>query len=150
MSNALILVAVIAAALAIGFALRARGGRVRAVVPSAVPAAAEPDTDPVRRLLIEAGVSETAPTILHFSATWCGPCAAVRRIISQATAALADEGLTVLDLELDIDENPALAKELKVLSLPTTFLYDASATLAHRIAGVPKADALRTALRSLP
>ena len=150
MSNVLILIAVIAGALAIGFTLRLRGGRVRAVPSPTDPASPEPGADPVRQMLLEAGVSEIAPTILHFSATWCGPCAAVRRIITQAAADLADSGLTVLDLELDIDENSSLAKELKVLSLPTTFIYDSSGTLAHRIAGVPKVDALRTALRALP
>lgn len=139
MPNALILIAAIAVAIAIGFALRARGGQVRAV--ESVSAG--------RQLLLDAGLSESSPTILHFSATWCGPCAAVRRVVSQTAAKLADEGLPVLDLELDIDENPSLAKELKVLSLPTTFLYDASGTLHNRIAGVPKADALRAALREL-
>jgi hypothetical protein len=27
------------------------------------------------------GLSATGPTILHFSAVWCGPCAAVRRVV---------------------------------------------------------------------
>lgn len=112
-----------------------------------------PDADPspnrALTMLLDAGVSQSNPTVLHFSATWCGPCAAVRRVVEQTRTKLAAEGLTVLDLELDIDENPALAKQLKVLSLPTTFIYDSSATQHHRIAGVPKADALLAALRQL-
>ncbi|WP_024794219.1 thioredoxin family protein [Tomitella biformata] len=141
MPNVLILLAAIAVALAIGFALRARSGRVRAV--AAPPSAGG-------QLLRDAGISATGPTILHFSATWCGPCAAVRRVVANTTATLADEGRTVLDLELDIDENPSLARELKVLSLPTTFLYDESGTLHHRIPGVPQANALLSAMRQIP
>lgn len=161
MQNALILLAAIAAALAIGFAMRARAGRARAVGPgsSPNPGASSPASGPsptdqnpehespdLRRLLLDAGLSPSSPTVLHFSATWCGPCAAVRRVVEQTLSALAAEGVPVVDLELDIDENPTLAKELKVMSLPTTFVYDASGALTHRIAGVPKADALRAAL----
>lgn len=146
MQNALILLAAIAVALAVGFALRARAGRARAVDPSPSPSATDQSPD-LRRLLLDAGLSPSSPTVLHFSATWCGPCAGVRRVVEQTLAALAAEGVPAVDLELDIDENPALAKELKVMSLPTTFVYDASGALTHRIAGVPKADALRAALR---
>lgn len=152
MQNTLLLLAAIAVVLVIGVTLRARAGRVRPATgpgtASGTGAADSPSAD-LRRLLLEAGVSRSGPTILHFSATWCGPCAAVRRVVAQTIPTLADEGLTVLDLELDIDENPSLATALKVLSLPTTFLVDASGAVEHRISGVPKADALRAALRQL-
>lgn len=158
MTNALILLAVVIVTLAIGFLLRARSGRVRAVGPdrtdpqqgSPQPGAAQTGSvTAARQLLLAAGLSESVPTILHFSATWCGPCAAVRRVVTQTITKLADEGVPVLDLELDIDENPSLAKELKVMSLPTTFLYTASGVQQHRISGVPKADTLLAALRHL-
>ena len=144
MLNLAILLAAVAAALAIGFAIRARSGQVRAGRREAPT-----HTGTAFQLLRDAGLSPGGPSIVHFSATWCGPCAAVRRVAAQAISTLAAEGLTVQDLELDIDENPSLAMELKVMSLPTTFVYDAAGNQHHRIAGVPKADALVAALRPL-
>lgn len=91
------------------------------------------------------GLSETGPTILHFSADWCGPCAAVRRVVDQVCAELPD----VAHVELDIDANPAAAKRLSVLSLPTTFIFDAQGQQRYRTAGVPKAADLQTALQPL-
>lgn len=34
------------------------------------------------------GLSETGPTVLHFSAEWCGPCAGVRQVVDQVCAEL--------------------------------------------------------------
>ena len=31
----------------------------------------------------ELGLSGTGPTVLHFGAVWCGPCAGVRRVVDQ-------------------------------------------------------------------
>ena len=36
------------------------------------------------------GLSTTAPTIVHFTAVWCGPCAAVRRVVNQVCADLPE------------------------------------------------------------
>lgn len=91
------------------------------------------------------GLSETGPTVVHFSADWCGPCAAVRRVVDQVCAELTD----VAHVELDIDANPAAAKRLSVLSLPTTFIFDAEGQQRFRTAGVPKAADLHSALQPL-
>lgn len=91
------------------------------------------------------GLSDTGPTVVHFSADWCGPCAAVRRVVDQVCAELPD----VAHVELDIDENPVAAKRLSVLSLPTTFIFDADGRQRYRTAGVPKAADLQTALQPL-
>jgi thiol-disulfide isomerase/thioredoxin len=91
------------------------------------------------------GLSEAGPTLVHFSADWCGPCAAVRRVVDQVCAHLPD----VAHVEVDIDANPVAAKRLSVLSLPTTFIFDAEGQQRYRTAGVPKAADLQTALRPL-
>lgn len=48
------------------------------------------------------GLSTTGPTILHFSASWCGPCAAVRRVVDQVCAAVPG----VAHVEVDMDRQP--------------------------------------------
>ncbi|MCV7078161.1 thioredoxin family protein [Mycobacterium szulgai] len=126
-------IAALAGATGIGVAVNRRSGVLRESDP-----AAQPD-------MSELGLSDTGPTVLHFSAQWCGPCATVRRVVDQVCADLPD----VAHVELDIDANPAAAKRLQVLSLPTTFIFDADGRQRYRTAGVPKAADLRTALLSL-
>ncbi|MGV9415802.1 thioredoxin family protein [Nocardia sp. NPDC003693] len=138
-----VLLVALAAAVGAGVLLRRNEGRVRAGATTvAIDAGRE-------RLLAAAGVLPGHPTVLHFSADWCGPCAAVRRVVASVTGELAAEPAAPLDLELDIDANPELARELNVLSLPTTFILDAAGGERFRISGVPKAADLRRSLASL-
>ncbi|WP_197498850.1 thioredoxin family protein, partial [Mycobacterium sp. E3298] len=55
----------------------------------------------------------------------------------------------VSHVEIDIDANPAAAKRLSVLSLPTTLIFDAEGRQRYRSAGVPKAGDLRAVLQPL-
>ncbi len=88
------------------------------------------------------GLSRTGPTVVHFSAVWCGPCAAVRRVVNQVCSDLP----AVAHVEIDIDTNPTVARRLSVLSLPTTLIFDADGKQWYRSAGVPKAADLRSKL----
>lgn len=147
MTALVVLAVVLVAALAVGALLRARSGTVRATESGPVV------DETLRELLTEAGVNTAGPTVLHFSADWCGPCAAVRRVIHQVLGnldrRLGPDAARPLEVEVDIDENPALAKELGVLSLPTTFIFDAALVQRHRISGVPSAADLEAALLPL-
>ncbi len=91
------------------------------------------------------GLSETGPTVLHFSAQWCGPCAGVRKVVEQ----VCDELPGVAHVEIDMDANPEAARRLSVLSLPTTIVFDAHGRPRFRTHGVPKPADLRSALEPL-
>jgi thiol-disulfide isomerase/thioredoxin len=91
------------------------------------------------------GLSPTGPTVVHFSAVWCGPCAGVRRVVDQVCAELPG----VAHVEIDMDANPEAARRLSVLSLPTTFIFDAHGVQRYRTSGVPTAADLRSALTPL-
>lgn len=107
------------------------------------------DTDPagahIPGLAAELGLSADAPTIVHFTAVWCGPCAAVRRVVDQVCADLP----AVAHVEIDMDANPDAARQLSVLSLPTTFIFDAAGRQRYRTSGVPKVADLQGALEPL-
>jgi hypothetical protein len=48
-----------------------------------------------------------------------------------------------------MDDHPDAARRLSVLSLPTTFVFDADGRRRYRASGVPTADDLRSALEPL-
>jgi thiol:disulfide interchange protein len=135
-----ILLVMVLAAVAVGLVLQRRNGKLRATDTQAPAESARTE------LLASVGVTGSGPAVLHFSADWCGPCAAVRRVVAGVTEELAESPRPPLDIEVDIDAEPALAKELNVLSLPTTFVFDAEGRERFRISGVPKSSDLRTAL----
>ncbi len=91
------------------------------------------------------GLEPGAPTVVHFSAPWCGPCAGVRRTVEKVCADLGG----VAHREIDIDANPTAARRFSVLSLPTTLIFDGEGRQRYRVAGVPTATALRSALEPL-
>jgi thiol-disulfide isomerase/thioredoxin len=101
--------------------------------------------DPLVGDTADLGLPGTGPTIVHFSAVWCGPCAAVRRVVNEVCTDLP----AVANVEIDIDANPAAARRLSVLSLPTTFIFDGDGRQRYRAAGVPRAADLRSALAPL-
>lgn len=134
-------------ALAVGVVLRRRSGTVRTVdFPRVVR---EPEN--LTAQLLEAGLMDeatatsTAPLILHFSATWCGPCAGVRTLVDQLSAQLP----AVRHVEVDVTEHHELAAELRVLSLPTVLVYDGSMQQRFRVSGAPTATDLRAAVLPL-
>jgi thioredoxin-like negative regulator of GroEL len=139
MSSSLVaVVAVLIAALGVGYVigrlLTLRSGMLRQTAEDA----ADVDTT-------DLGLSGTGPTVVHFSAVWCGPCAGVRRVVNQVCTELPE----VAHVEIDMDANPGAARQLSVLSLPTTFIFDADGRQRYRAPGVPKAADLRSALEPL-
>lgn len=128
-----VLIAALGIAYVIGRLITLRAGMIRAGEK-----AADLDTS-------DLGLSHTGPTVLHFSAEWCGPCAGVRRVVDQVCAELPD----VAHVEIDMDANPEAARRLSVLSLPTTIIFDRDGRPRYRTSGVPKAADLRSALEPL-
>jgi len=133
-------IAVLIAAFGIAYVIN-RMLALRAGLMKEAPAAA--DSKPVD--ISDLGLSGTGPTVVHFSAVWCGPCAGVRRVVNQVCADLPG----VAHVEIDMDANPAAARRLSVLSLPTTFIFDADGRQRYRSTGVPTAADLRSALEPL-
>ncbi|GGG23013.1 thiol reductase thioredoxin [Rhodococcoides trifolii] len=142
MTGITVIVVVVALAVVVGFVVTRREGKVRSIRP------AEAANDRVEQLLA-AGVQRGVPTVLHFSASWCGPCAAVRRVVASVVSDSASvDGPAPVEVEVDMDENPALAREMGVMSLPTTFVLDAHLVERSRVSGVPSARDLVAAIES--
>lgn len=80
------------------------------------------------------------PAILYFTTPDCAPCRTVQRpALSRVQSRLGDR-LQVI--EVNTCECPELAKEWGVLSVPTTFIIDASGRPRHVNHGVTPAEKL--------
>ncbi len=61
------------------------------------------------------------PVVVDFWAPWCGPCKGVDKVLADLEA---EHGDRLAFVKVNIDEHPARAAELGVLSIPTVMLFD--------------------------
>jgi thioredoxin 1 len=79
------------------------------------------------------------PILVDFWATWCGPCKRQAPILAE----LAAEGYLIG--KVDVDEEPALAQQYKIMSIPTMIVFK-NGQEAKRIVGLSAKEALKQAL----
>ena len=82
-------------------------------------------------------LSSNEPVLVDFWAEWCGPCRAIAPVLDELSSEL--EGKVKI-VKLNVDENPGIAAQYGVRSIPTMILFKGGAAADMKIgAGTPKA-----------
>lgn len=88
-------------------------------------------------------VSNGKPSIVDFTASWCGPCQRIKPIFYSLADDFKDEYNFI---SIDIDENPELANKYQVQAVPTFVFLDADGNEGNRITGMISKEEFRDEL----
>ena len=78
------------------------------------------------------------PALIDFYASWCGPC----RMLSPVVDEVAEERTDVKVGKVNVDEQPELAGQFGVMSIPTLLVFEQGKLVRQAVGARPKAGVL--------
>lgn len=77
--------------------------------------------------------------VIDFFATWCGPCKAMAPAMEQMQEKYGEK---IVIRKIDVDEEPALAQQYQVQSIPTLVIISPSGEVIDKIVGAQPVETL--------
>lgn len=88
-------------------------------------------------------LQSTTPVLVDCWAPWCGPCQRMLPVMHQLAGELAGE---VKVAKLNVDQNPAVSRQLGIRSVPTLLLFHRGKVIGQLLGAAP-ADEVAAAVR---
>lgn len=98
-------------------------------------------TSKVTDASFEADVLKSSePVVVDFWAEWCGPC----KMIGPSLEEIANEMAGKVKIaKLNVDENPGVAGQLGIRSIPTLMLFKDGKLASQKVGAAPKGELLK-------
>ena len=80
-------------------------------------------------------LSAQTPVLVDFWATWCGPCRMVAPIVEEIAT---EQGEKLKVVKLDVDQNPQVAQQFGVMSIPTLIVFKDGQPAKRLVGAKPK------------
>lgn len=90
-------------------------------------------------------ISGARPVLIDFSAEWCGPCKMMGPILKEVAGKMGDK---VRILKIDVDKNPDVAQQHRIVSVPTLMVFK-NGEAVFRQSGVMQAPQIVDVLNRL-
>ena len=75
------------------------------------------------------------PVVVDFWAEWCGPCRMIAPALEEISKSLGDK---VKILKLNVDENPAVASQYGIQSIPTLMIFKNGQLASKQVGAAPR------------